>query len=179
MAAKPVTEQSNPLTLRLDTATPLELVRLLREVDAQMFSGWRDFAGLADASVHAALAQTAAKMAAVLRNPTGVVVMTGAGTSGRVAFMAARSFNLLLTQRGLRPAFRYLTAGDDVALFLSREAPEDNWRAGRDRLVEIVAGSDCVMLLGITCGFSAPYVAAQLDYALDHPETFVPVVLVC
>lgn len=39
--------------------------------------------------------------------------------------------------------------------------------AGARELAEMTSGADHVMLLGITCGFSAPYVAGQIDHALQ------------
>jgi N-acetylmuramic acid 6-phosphate (MurNAc-6-P) etherase len=37
-------------------------------------------------------------------------------------------------------------------------------------LKEIEHGKDQIVLIGITCGMSAPYVAAQLDYAMSLPQ---------
>ena len=44
--------------------------------------------------------------------------------------MVARTFNLMLERAGKPPCFEYICAGGDPALFLSREAPEDSWKAG-------------------------------------------------
>jgi N-acetylmuramic acid 6-phosphate (MurNAc-6-P) etherase len=74
----------------------------------------------------------------VLRSPhDSIVVLSGCGTSGRLAFFTARSFNAAMVARGLPPCFRYICAGGDSALFVSREAPEDNWQAGVDRLQQV------------------------------------------
>ncbi len=43
--ALPVTETPNELTMDIDVATAIEKVRLLRQTDAQLFSGWRGQAG--------------------------------------------------------------------------------------------------------------------------------------
>lgn len=143
-----------------------------------MFAGWEGEAGLNDVSVQTAIATLAVAIAPMLDGRPDVgVVMSGSGTSGRVAFFVARAFNLLLTARSRPPVFHYLTAGDDAALFMSREAPEDNWRIGRERLADCVANHTHMVFIGITCGMSAPFVAAQLEYAMDHIATITPVLL--
>ena len=38
-------------------------------------------------------------------------------------------------------------------------------------------GKERVLYIGITCGLSAPYVAGQLDYCMDNPGVFTPVLL--
>ena len=43
-----VTEQSNPLTQDLDIAGARGIVRLLRQVDSQIFSGWKNFDSVND-----------------------------------------------------------------------------------------------------------------------------------
>jgi hypothetical protein len=43
-----VTEQTNPLTQDLDIAGARGIIRLLRQTDAQIFSGWRTFDSLND-----------------------------------------------------------------------------------------------------------------------------------
>ena len=186
-----ITETANSLTAELDAASPLGLVRLLRQSDAQLFAGWSTFAGTSDASCVAALCALAQHVAHAFAHG-GHVVLSGSGTSGRMAFLLARAFNLRLARAGRPQRCHYLCAGGDVALFSSREAPEDDWRCGRDRLADIVersnggdSGGDSgggnggppVVLIGITCGFSAPFVAGQLAYALESGGRVVPVLL--
>jgi N-acetylmuramic acid 6-phosphate (MurNAc-6-P) etherase len=175
-----VTETANSLTSELDMASPLGIVRLLRQSDAQLFSGWSTLPAMSDAPAVIATALLAEHMAAALRHDNGRVVLSGSGTSGRMAFLLCRAFNSRLVALGRPPACRYLCAGGDVALFSSREAPEDDWACGRDRLAAIVeeeARGAPVVVVGITCGFSAPFVAGQLDYALQQPKHVVPVLL--
>jgi N-acetylmuramic acid 6-phosphate (MurNAc-6-P) etherase len=90
--------------------------------------------------------------------------MTGCGTSGRIAFMVARALNFVCQQRGCREPFRYKISGGDAALLLSDELPEDDPQQGAADLqsVEAEANGAPVMLIGITCGLSAPYVAGQV-----------------
>eukprot|EP00911_Craspedida_sp_UC1_P002144 UC1_evm2s1649 len=166
---RPITELSNMLTSELDCASPLEMVRLLRQVDMQMFAGYAGYPGLChddtvsailDLAVHLrpkppppspspspvtmnettaaadpsrcatsgrATSGNAASSANANANAAAaaaaVPVFTGSGTSGRMAFLLSR-------QHYASTGARYLCAGGDAALFMSREAPEDNWRAG-------------------------------------------------
>lgn len=41
----PITETPNELTLDIDVASPLGKARLLRQANAQIFTGWRDLPG--------------------------------------------------------------------------------------------------------------------------------------
>lgn len=64
---------------------------------------------------------------------------------------------------------RYLISGGDSALLLSDELPEDDPLTGAKELDAIVETHAATLLVGVTCGLSAPYVAGQLDYALRGP----------
>ncbi len=160
----PPTEEVNENTLALDGLDAVEFIRALRAVDAQIFSGWRHHVALFDPLVLRAVEQAAQAAAAALRCG-GVVVASGCGTSGRVAFFTARRYNALLNTE----AFRYLHAGGDSALLLSDELPEDDAHTGAAELEAVSAGMPAAMLLGVTCGLSAAYVAGQLDLALASP----------
>ena len=80
-------------------------------------------------------------------------------------------------QSGKPPCFQYIIAGQDPALFTSREAPEDSWKSGHASLLKAVEGKKQVLFVGITCGFSAPFVASQLEYCMDHTDTITSVLL--
>eukprot|EP00041_Stephanoeca_diplocostata_P019841 m.432496 g.432496 ORF g.432496 m.432496 type:complete len:650 (+) comp21408_c0_seq3:177-2126(+) len=184
---KPITETPNVLTTKLGESSPSDVVRLLRQTDSQMFSGWGGFPGFFDDEIclmmnkiaHIAheilLLNTQVKDSMALN---GVIVLSGCGTSGRVAFLVARAFNLLLDAVGLAPCFRYLIAGGDAALFTSREAPEDSVAAGIEDIAVATANVPRVLYVGITCGLSAPYVAAQLHHLITkNPESATIVLL--
>ena len=47
----PVTERENSLTKSLDVATPLEAIRLLRQADTQMFTGYESHPSLYDRTI--------------------------------------------------------------------------------------------------------------------------------
>lgn len=103
------------------------------------------------------------------------IVMTGCGTSGRIAFQTARRYNIILAAAGVRPVFHYLISGGDSALLLSDELPEDDPVEGASDLSSLVQefGEDGTFLIGVTCGLSAPYVAGQLHYALEDQSATV------
>ena len=48
MSTVPLTERANVITEHIDVASPLGMLRLLRQSDAQMFSGFDTFDGLMD-----------------------------------------------------------------------------------------------------------------------------------
>jgi hypothetical protein len=84
---------------------------------------------LYDTSIVDAIAATASSAAAIIRNTKagtrrGVIVLSGCGTSGRMAFLTAKNFNRVLKSQGLPPLFRYTVSGGDPALLLSDELPE-------------------------------------------------------
>lgn len=112
-----------------------------------------------------------------LRLPVGVV-FAGCGTSGRVAFLCARQFNKIFSadaqQNGdalpspTASMFRYIMAAGDDALVLSIELPEDDPFDGISSLRQHEASFQHIVVVGITCGLSAPFVAGMLDFAMEH-----------
>jgi N-acetylmuramic acid 6-phosphate (MurNAc-6-P) etherase len=166
----PITERANELTDTLDIENPLGILRLLRGCDAQIFSGYKSFPSLSDLSVRDAMDKVSNTAERICNSDNGIVVMSGSGTSGRVAFLIARNLNEVLEEAGKRPCFRYLCSGGDAALLLSDELPEDDTISAVKDLLVISAEqgqNDEVMVIGITCGMSAPYVAGQIDFVLD------------
>ena len=122
---------------------------------------------LFDEAVLASCERATAAAAEVLRlRKRSALVFTGCGTSGRIAFLTARRFNALQGEE----CCAYLISGGDSALLLSNELPEDDPVAGAAELAAIARGRAAVMLFGVSCGLSAPYVAGQLDHALASPQ---------
>ena len=68
--------------------------------------------------------------------------------------------------------FYYCNSGGDSALLLPSELAEDDTARGVSDLRAVIerAGAEDapVMVIGVTCGMSAPYVAAQLDFVLGQ-----------
>lgn len=102
--------------------------------------------GLADPEMLERVERAVTAAVDVLRSD-GTIVMTGCGTSGRMAYWCARSFNRVLARLGRKPAFKYLISGGDTALLLSDELPEVcSMRYGQAVLVCWLAHRVCTHL---------------------------------
>uniref|UniRef100_A0A3Q3LCI2 Glucokinase (hexokinase 4) regulator n=1 Tax=Mastacembelus armatus TaxID=205130 RepID=A0A3Q3LCI2_9TELE len=106
-----------------------------------------------------------------------LIVLSGCGTSGRLAFLIASGFNRELRQLNQMSVCSYIIAGGDRALLSSQEAPEDDPRLGVLSLKKVCEGKKRVLFIGISCGLSAPFVAGQLDFCLQDPEVYTPVLV--
>jgi N-acetylmuramic acid 6-phosphate (MurNAc-6-P) etherase len=98
--------------------------------------------------------------------------MSGCGTSGRIAWLVAKTLNAQLKAccGDVAPCFRYLISGGDESLVISNELPEDDPHAGAHDLENITRQYTKVVFIGITCGLSAPYVAGQIEYSMSQPH---------
>uniref|UniRef100_A0A3Q4HC20 Glucokinase regulatory protein-like n=1 Tax=Neolamprologus brichardi TaxID=32507 RepID=A0A3Q4HC20_NEOBR len=105
------------------------------------------------------------------------VVLSGCGTSGRLAFLISSGFNKALSQLNQSEVYSYIIAGGDRALLSSQEAPEDDPKLGVLSLKKVCEGKKRVLFIGISCGLSAPFVAGQLYFCLQHPEVYTPVLV--
>jgi N-acetylmuramic acid 6-phosphate (MurNAc-6-P) etherase len=96
-----VTEMNNSLTESIDVASTVGIVRMLRQSDSQVFSGWGGLPGINDEEVLSVLdaivnvTAEALKKAKEDEGKSGkiLILMSGAGTSGRLAFICARAWN--------------------------------------------------------------------------------------
>lgn len=166
----PITETPNSLSLDIDLASPSAIVRILRQTDAQIFAGYLGYPGLYDTETVESLVSLAERAAQTIAAPHGCIVLSGAGTSGRLAMLAARAFNHFLG-RVAPPLFRYLIAGGDAAIVQAQEGAEDNPAQGITDLKAAIEGADDVFYVGITCGLSAPYIAGQLEEMLGREDS--------
>ncbi|XP_076156274.1 glucokinase regulatory protein [Alosa pseudoharengus] len=160
----PVTEKSNPLSLDIDRAGPQQIVRVLQECDAEVFQGDlqpdAEFKRLYSESVIQILVDVADRVKTILREPDdSLIVLSGCGTSGRIAFLLANTFNRMLGRHQQKPVYSYIIAGGDKALLTSQEAPEDSPSMGAQVLKE------------------APFVAGQLDFCLNNLDMLTPVLI--
>ncbi|KAK2092134.1 hypothetical protein P7K49_028662 [Saguinus oedipus] len=117
-AAVPITEQSNPLTRDLDKADAEKIVRLLGQCDAEIFQeegqALPTYQRFYSESVLTTMVQLAGKVQEALKDPDGgLVVSSGGGTSGRMAFLMSVSSNQLMKGLGQKPLYTYLIAGGD------------------------------------------------------------------
>lgn len=167
--AQSITEMPNDLTRDIDIADAGGIVDLLCRTDAEMFHGWESYQGLAASEIRERIAEVIEHVEPLIRDgANGAIVISGAGTSGRLAMFAARTFNRLMADVGKSQVFRYLIAGGDRALIKAQEGAEDNPGQAVEDLQATIQGASHVAYIGVTCGMSAPYIAGQLDYTLDQ-----------
>uniref|UniRef100_F6Z539 Glucokinase regulator n=1 Tax=Monodelphis domestica TaxID=13616 RepID=F6Z539_MONDO len=158
-ASLPITEKSNPLTKDLDKANAEQIVQLLGQCDAEIFQ------------------EEGSAMPAYQDPEGGLVVLSGGGTSGRMAFLMSVSFNQLMKGLGQKPLYTYLIAGGDRSVVASREGTEDSALHGIEELKKVAAGKKRVIVIGISVGLSAPFVAGQMDFCMSNPDIFLPVLV--
>jgi N-acetylmuramic acid 6-phosphate (MurNAc-6-P) etherase len=170
MIQRSITETPNPLTLNIDLADPVGMIRLLRQSDAQLFAGYDTWASLMDEEIIEKLALFGWRIARLLKDPDNRIFLSGAGTSGRFAHLHCLEFNRLLRERRLPEIFRPLIAGGEAALIQAQESAEDSAAAAvRDLTAALHEDLNRGLYIGITAGVSAPYVAAQVDYLGGNP----------
>ncbi|KAF7666587.1 hypothetical protein LDENG_00098930 [Lucifuga dentata] len=176
----PVSEKSNPLTRDIDRAPANHIVRILQACDTQMFqegtgSGYQR---LWSDEVVKTMMEVAKRVELILKDPQdSIVVLSGCGTSGRLAFLIASAFNRALREQKQNSVYSYIIAGGDRALLSSQESPEDDPKLGMLSLKKLCEGKRRVVFIGISCGLSAPFVAGQLDFCLQNPEAYTPVLV--
>uniref|UniRef100_A0A8P4G7C7 SIS domain-containing protein n=1 Tax=Dicentrarchus labrax TaxID=13489 RepID=A0A8P4G7C7_DICLA len=176
----PVSEKSNPLTRDIDRASAKCIVRMLQACDAQMFQEetGATYQRLLGERVVETVVEVAKRVQLVLKDPQdSLVVLSGCGTSGRMAFLITSAFNRALRELNQSSVYSYIIAGGDRALLSSQEAPEDDPKLGMLSLKKACEGKKRVLFIGISCGLSAPFVAGQLDFCLQHPEVYTPVLV--
>ncbi len=165
----PFTERSNPLSANLDGGlASAEFLAVMQGCEDQIFSGYEGQKGLSHPDVLSQMERVARECGRVVgpeSGPPGLVVFTGCGTSGRIAYLVSNRY----ANAFKRPLFTYACAGGDSALLLSDELPEDDPALGRDDLEDVLKRGltgKRAYVVGVTCGLSAPYVAGQLLAAM-------------
>lgn len=167
-----ITESSNPLTEDLDRASPLGVVRLLRACDSQIFGGFGGYPGLLDEEVLQGLARLGWNMArAIDAGDTGRIVISGAGTSGRLAVFLEREFNRQLRLARSTEAVVGIIAGGDRALAAPIEGAEDQAGVAGEDLKRALGSAPVTrgVYIGISAALWAPYIAAQVKSARALP----------
>eukprot|EP00039_Didymoeca_costata_P030658 m.30768 g.30768 ORF g.30768 m.30768 type:complete len:579 (-) comp8236_c0_seq4:31-1767(-) len=166
-----ITELSNELSSDIDTFDSQGIVRILAQVDQQLFTGWREFPSVNE--LQPKIERLVARIVSKFDEGSVNVVFSGCGTSGRIAWLCARNFNRIVKELktpALEVNFKYLVSGDDEALLISKELPEDDARLGAKQLQSAMEGSCHTIFVGITCGLSAPYVGGQIEFAIKNPD---------
>lgn len=180
----PITEQSNEITKNIDLASETELVELFRQTDKELFEGWTiedhvSTRGLTDDALLDKVDSFSRLIANEIEknqssNTRFKVVLSGCGTSGRLAYLCAQSVNEHLG----RDLCSYIIAGGDYALIHSVEAVEDSPKSGQEAFEGLIEDTDRVVLIAITCGLSAPFVAGQLQFFLNNNPKIAGVALI-
>ncbi|XP_073480887.1 glucokinase regulatory protein isoform X2 [Aquarana catesbeiana] len=178
----PISEKSNPITRELDKADPNQMVQLLRDCDAEIFQEEDEaiihYKRLYSESILQTVGDIAKRVQDIIENPDdGLIVLSGCGTSGRLALLLANSFNHLLQGLHRKPCYTYIIAGGDRSIVVAQEAPEDSPMLGAQELERVCAGKKKVIYLGISCSLSAPFIAGQLDFCMKNLDVFLPVLV--
>jgi len=156
-----VTEMRNPITAAIDEAEPAEIVRLLGEAEAEIFGSPVWGRGLFEPRFLEKLIRLRREILETLAEPTGRILIGGAGTSGRLAVHAAVRARMAL---GADRAFGLLAGGLD-AMYRAKENIEDQPHAGARDLAEVLPETGPFVYIGVSCGLSAAYVAGQAALA--------------
>jgi len=151
----PVTESPNPASEKIDTASALEITRIMNSEDQ---------------SVAAAVSQVLEQVAGAVESAAssiqsgGRLIYVGAGTSGRLGVLdASECPPTFSTQPGTVQA---IIAGGSGAITSAVEGAEDDADAGRDAIARKgVTGNDTVV--GISTIGSAPFVRGALEKASE------------
>ncbi|NXG47225.1 GCKR protein, partial [Psilopogon haemacephalus] len=181
-AALPISEKSNPITRELDRADPMQIVQLLKECDAEIFQEEEEallnYKRLYSQSVLKTMIDIINKVQEVLKDPeNGLIVLSGSGTSGRLAFLIATAFNKLLRGLGQLPRYTHIIAGGHRSLVMSQEGLEDSALLGTEELRKVRSGDGEEKGLHCLTSFQAPFVAGQLDFCMNNLDIFLPVLL--
>ncbi|XP_065179250.1 glucokinase regulatory protein-like isoform X1 [Sycon ciliatum] len=170
---KRITERSNELTKNIDSGSAEDIVYALSLSDAQIFDGFEAYESILSARIVTSIEELCSTSTRLILDTLSgradnVIVFSGSGTSGRMGWLCARTFNQILKDAGHPACFKYSISGGDEALIVSKEMPEDSPVLGVQDLKERIGNKDRALIVGITCGLSAPYVAGQLDWALGQ-----------
>lgn len=151
----PITELPNRLTKNIDLCkSGREIVDLLHKTDQEIIDGWLLLENLNEKTKSNLPAKTQglkhdlvildklARLARLIRNrleeenerkkPPLKIVISGCGTSGRIAYLCSRTFNVFVR----RDVCEYTIAGGDWALVNSVESVEDKPDEGRKDLAK-------------------------------------------
>lgn len=142
-----VSELSNSITSTIDEVDTVdECIQLFKQVDEQMFTGFESYENLNSPAIVSEMEQLCATVVDWLQQSESnrvQVLMGGAGTSGRLAFFAARRFRSLfhdspttLERYKSRIEFDYFMAGGDKGLIEAQEHAEDDVQLAKKDLKE-------------------------------------------
>jgi len=150
------TEKVNPATAEIDRMSPLEIVQVINNEDAQVAQAVRQ--------VLPSIARAIEEIASRLRRG-GRLVYAGAGTSGRLGALDASecppTFNIP------QAMVTACIAGGPQALGQAHEDFEDSLEAGQLDMASLgISAADAVV--GITASGRTPYVRGAIAYAKEQ-----------
>ena len=167
-----------------DAGAPLDalgVLRVLSSCDSQLFTGSDGLPSMHCDGPITAAARCAEAITKALRSG-GAIIFAGCGTSGRLAHLLAFVYNqwwrsINRPKGSIELPFDYCLAGGDAALLVPAESVEDSPETGasdlQKRLDSLAISPDCPhVVIGISCGLSAMYVAGVLRFALTRPGAF-------
>ncbi|KAJ5076712.1 glucokinase regulatory protein [Anaeramoeba ignava] len=169
-----ITELPNEISNEIDKLTPLEMVKILFSIDSEIFSGWKNYNSLNHPKIHQKIASIISTVISILKSPEdSVIVLSGCGTSGRLAYFVSKNTNEILKHFNQKSEIKYTISGGDAALLTAKEGVEDSPSAGVEDLQKIINGKNNVLYIGITCGLSAPYIGGQIEYIMQQNQQCV------
>lgn len=165
-----ITEDSNMITENIDICSDAaSLLRLLRQTDAQLFTGFDVHPSLMDID----FVEAVESAVEAWQHPEGMVVVAGAGASGNMASFVCTRLSVLAERLGATGRTAYLVAGGDEAILRVGEASAEDkaQRAVSDLepLLQKFRGG-VVCYIGVSCSLSAVYVGAQLEHIMNKQE---------
>ena len=170
-----ITELPNEMSWNIDISSPKEILRILRVCDSQIFNGWHEFSNIYDfIPIINIIIRHLFEILSDTKNNR--VILSGSGTSGRLGWVLCRAFNKYLIKNGYFGCFDYCLSGYDKALLTSQELYEDDPKCAVKDLLNCTQNAKKVLLIGITCGLSAPYVGGQIEYAMKQ-SNFITVLM--
>ncbi|KAL0218644.1 hypothetical protein P9112_004297 [Eukaryota sp. TZLM1-RC] len=164
-----ISELPNYITHNIDLADASTFIDLLRQVDDQIFGGFEQYESCLSDSIVSKLQFIADQIKQVL-SQGGLVLMAGAGTSGRLAHLCCRRGNDILSSYTFSGKFIPLVAGGNPALISAQEGAEDSSLLAKQDINTYISTDKPIIYIGITCGLSAPYVGVQLSECLKKPN---------
>jgi N-acetylmuramic acid 6-phosphate etherase len=154
IAALP-TEQKNPATAHIDSATTIEILELINNEDAKIAGAVRDELPHITRAVDAIVERF---------KRGGRLIYTGAGTSGRLGIVDASECPP--TYGTPHEMVQALIAGGTPAIFKAQEGAEDNAEKGAEEIRELHVGVNDVVC-GIAASGRTPYVVGAVRQAHD------------
>ena len=149
----PVTERSSYHTERLSSMeSPNAFQNCIRSAYGEIEYGFDTFRALP--RIAKTIIPRISRHVAKDRPKSVALIFTGCGTSGRIGFLSSTYENDTFVR------CEYVMAGGSKAVVFSNELPEDDPTLGVNNLKEKIKQLhvDRIVLVGISCGLSAPYV---------------------